>query len=146
VNGVDVDPACRDPGDYAPRCRVFHTPQGLRGIWDRGWIEAALLARPNRGRRSGQLRLHPDIAEVTAVHCGADALGELANTGAVEAGRQGHRGPEQLRRIQPHVTRGHHREADPGLGPVQKGQDGGRQVPMAPDPEPRRWEAGLQET
>jgi hypothetical protein len=43
VSGVDVDPAFRDPGDYTPRCRVFHTPQGLRGIPDRGWIEAALL-------------------------------------------------------------------------------------------------------
>lgn len=42
VNGVDVDPAFRDPGDYTPRCRVFHTPQGLRGVPDRSWIEAAL--------------------------------------------------------------------------------------------------------
>jgi hypothetical protein len=43
VNGDDVVPGFRDPGDYTPRCRVFHTPEGLRGVPDRSWIEAALL-------------------------------------------------------------------------------------------------------
>lgn len=42
VNGRDVDPAYRDPGDYTPRCRVFHTPDGLRGVPGRAWIVAAL--------------------------------------------------------------------------------------------------------
>lgn len=42
VNGRDVDPAFRDPGDYTPRCRVFHTPDGLRGVPARAWIVAAL--------------------------------------------------------------------------------------------------------
>lgn len=49
VNGVDVDPAFRDPGDYTPRCRVFHTPQGLRGVPDRSWIEAAVLRAGSSG-------------------------------------------------------------------------------------------------
>jgi hypothetical protein len=49
VNGVDVDPSFRDPGDYTPRCRVFHTSQGLRGVPERAWIEAALA----RARTAG---------------------------------------------------------------------------------------------
>ncbi len=52
VNGNDVDPGFRDPGDYTPRCRVFHTPEGLRGVPDRSWIEAALL----RARSAGEER------------------------------------------------------------------------------------------
>lgn len=49
VNGVDVDPSFVDPGDYTPRCRVFHTPQGLRGVPDRSWIEAAILRARDAG-------------------------------------------------------------------------------------------------
>lgn len=32
----------QDPGDYTPRCRVFWTPDGLRGVPPRAWIEDAL--------------------------------------------------------------------------------------------------------
>lgn len=42
VDGRDIDPNFTDPGDYTPRCRVFWTPAGLRGVPPREWIEAAL--------------------------------------------------------------------------------------------------------
>lgn len=42
VDGRDVDPAFVDPGDYTPRCRLYPTPEGLRRIPERAWIEAAL--------------------------------------------------------------------------------------------------------
>lgn len=42
VDGRDVDPGFVDPGEYTPRCRVFWTPGGLRGVPAREWIEAAL--------------------------------------------------------------------------------------------------------
>lgn len=42
VDGLDVDPGYVDPGDYTPRCRLYRTPDGLRGLPERRWIEAAL--------------------------------------------------------------------------------------------------------
>ncbi len=42
IDGRDVDPAFRDPGDYTPRCRIYWTAAGPRGVPERGWIEAAL--------------------------------------------------------------------------------------------------------
>ena len=44
VNGQDVDPSFTDPGDYTPRCRVYWTAEGLRGLPERAWIEAAVRA------------------------------------------------------------------------------------------------------
>ena len=44
VNARDVDPAYLDPGDYTPRCRLYWTAEGLRGVPERAWIEAALRA------------------------------------------------------------------------------------------------------
>ncbi len=44
VDGVDVDPGYQDPGDYTPRCRLYRTPDGLRGVPPRAWIEEALRA------------------------------------------------------------------------------------------------------
>jgi hypothetical protein len=44
VNGVDVMPGFTDPGDYTPRCRVYPTASGLRGVPERSWVEAALDA------------------------------------------------------------------------------------------------------
>lgn len=44
VNGTDVMPGFRDPGDYTPRCCVYHTASGLRGVPERAWIEAAIDA------------------------------------------------------------------------------------------------------
>lgn len=42
VNGVDVEPGFEDPGDYTPRCRLYATEQGLRGVPPQEWIEAAV--------------------------------------------------------------------------------------------------------
>jgi hypothetical protein len=42
VDGIDIDPSFTDPGDYTPRCRLFRTADGLRGVPPREWIEAAL--------------------------------------------------------------------------------------------------------
>jgi hypothetical protein len=42
VDGRDVDPSFVDPGDYTPRCRLYRTSDGLRGLPERGWIKAAI--------------------------------------------------------------------------------------------------------
>jgi len=42
VDGVDIEPGFVDPGDYSPRCRLYRTSQGLRGLPEPVWIEAAL--------------------------------------------------------------------------------------------------------
>ena len=44
VNGRDVDPRFTDPRDYTPRCRLYWTDAGLRGLPERRWIEDALRA------------------------------------------------------------------------------------------------------
>lgn len=42
VDGVDIDPSYVDPGDYTPRCRLYRTADGLRGLPEPEWIVAAL--------------------------------------------------------------------------------------------------------
>jgi hypothetical protein len=42
IDGRDVDPSYADPGDYTPRCRIYWTADGLRGLPERGWVEEAL--------------------------------------------------------------------------------------------------------
>jgi hypothetical protein len=42
VNGVDIEPGFTDPGDYTPRCRLYVTAAGLRGVPQRKWLEAAV--------------------------------------------------------------------------------------------------------
>jgi hypothetical protein len=49
VDGHDVDPAYADPGEYTPRCRLYRTTAGLRGLPERSWIVDAL--RPAAGVR-----------------------------------------------------------------------------------------------
>jgi hypothetical protein len=51
VDGRDVDPAYVDPGDYTPRCRLYRTSAGLRGLPERAWIEAALRSDRKIGER-----------------------------------------------------------------------------------------------
>ena len=43
VDGRDADPSFIDPGDYTPRCRLYRTDAGLRGLPERRWIEHALV-------------------------------------------------------------------------------------------------------
>jgi hypothetical protein len=42
VDGRDIDPTFTDPGDYTPRCRLYRTSAGLRGLPERQWIVDAL--------------------------------------------------------------------------------------------------------
>lgn len=44
IDGVDIDPTYVDPGDYTPRCRLYRTSAGLRGVPETAWIEAAMAA------------------------------------------------------------------------------------------------------
>jgi hypothetical protein len=48
VDGTDIDPNFVDPGDYTPRCRLFRTAEGLRGVPPREWIVAALASAQSR--------------------------------------------------------------------------------------------------
>jgi glutaredoxin len=43
INGEDIEPGFVDPGDYTPRCRLYLTASGLRGLPDPQWIEDALV-------------------------------------------------------------------------------------------------------
>ncbi len=52
VDGRDVDPSYEDPGDYTPRCRLYRTAEGLRGLPERVWVESALRASLERRRRA----------------------------------------------------------------------------------------------
>ena len=51
VDGIDIDPSFVDPGDYTPRCRLFRTAEGLRGVPPREWIEEALAGAQSRPSR-----------------------------------------------------------------------------------------------
>jgi hypothetical protein len=51
VDGIDIDPSFVDPGDYTPRCRLFRTAEGLRGVRSREWIENALTGAQSRRSR-----------------------------------------------------------------------------------------------
>ncbi|MGE3073927.1 MAG: hypothetical protein AB7N24_11760 [Dehalococcoidia bacterium] len=50
VDGVDIEPGFTDCDDCTPRCRVYHTSAGLRGLPERSWLVAALAAD---GRKAG---------------------------------------------------------------------------------------------
>ena len=43
VDGVDVEPGWEPCADCTPRCRVYGTEAGLRGLPERGWVERALV-------------------------------------------------------------------------------------------------------
>jgi hypothetical protein len=44
VDGIDVEPGFHDPDDFTPRCRLYRTAVGLRGVPDPAWIEEAFGA------------------------------------------------------------------------------------------------------
>ncbi len=44
IDGVDVDPTYEDSGDYTPRCRVYLTSKGFKGVPERDWVERAIEA------------------------------------------------------------------------------------------------------
>lgn len=49
VDGWDIDPTYADIGEYTPRCRLYRTAAGLRGLPERHWIVDALAADRNSG-------------------------------------------------------------------------------------------------
>lgn len=54
VDGLDVAPGFMDPGDYTPRCRLYRTAEGPRGLPDPAWIATALtLAVQRRAEQGG---------------------------------------------------------------------------------------------
>ncbi len=42
IDSVDIEPGYVDGGDYTPRCRLYLTTDGLRGLPERAWIEWAI--------------------------------------------------------------------------------------------------------
>ena len=42
INGIDVDPTYEDTGDYTPRCRVYLTSEGFKGLPEKAWVENAV--------------------------------------------------------------------------------------------------------
>lgn len=42
VNGIDVEPGWQPCVDCTPRCRVYPTAAGLKGVPEAGWIQAAV--------------------------------------------------------------------------------------------------------
>jgi hypothetical protein len=46
VDGVDIEPGFEDPSDYTPRCRLYLSAAGPKGLPDRRWLQEA-LRRPN---------------------------------------------------------------------------------------------------
>jgi hypothetical protein len=64
VNGRDIDPGHVDPGDYTPRCRLYRTSDGLRGLPERGWIEAALRGRDHSEPATEAMPGEPDRQSV----------------------------------------------------------------------------------
>ena len=41
VEGVDIEPGWEPPDDFTPRCRVYQTATGLRGLPERAWLLSA---------------------------------------------------------------------------------------------------------
>ncbi len=44
VNGDDIEPGWEPCDDCTPRCRLYATPTGLRGLPERAWLEHAVRA------------------------------------------------------------------------------------------------------
>ena len=44
IDGRDVEPGWEECADCTPRCRLYPTSAGLRGVPERGWIEDAVRA------------------------------------------------------------------------------------------------------
>jgi hypothetical protein len=42
INGKDVDPDYEDTGDYTPRCRVYFTSEGFKGVPEKVWLVDAV--------------------------------------------------------------------------------------------------------
>ena len=40
INGTDIEPGWETCDDCTPRCRLYMTSKGLRGVPEQGWIES----------------------------------------------------------------------------------------------------------
>ncbi len=49
-DSVDIEPGFVDCEDCTPRCRVYPTSAGLRGLPERSWLWAALADAAGRGK------------------------------------------------------------------------------------------------
>lgn len=56
IDGVDVEPGWEWSGDGTPRCRLYATSQGLRGIPDAEWIDVALTRATAARLDDGEVR------------------------------------------------------------------------------------------
>ncbi len=54
IDGVDVEPGFVDCEDCTPRCRVYQTEAGFRGLPERAWIEAAVARAITREAVGGR--------------------------------------------------------------------------------------------
>ncbi|TAK76235.1 MAG: hypothetical protein EPO16_07560 [Dehalococcoidia bacterium] len=52
VDGDDVEPGWTPCTECTPRCRLYMTASGLRGLPEAAWIDAALLASRRRAGAS----------------------------------------------------------------------------------------------
>jgi hypothetical protein len=75
VDGQDIDPTFVDPGDYTPRCRLYRTDDGLRGLPERSWIVNALTVPAPETQRA--LRGHPIGEPMTIQFVRGDDLQEI---------------------------------------------------------------------
>jgi len=53
IDGIDVEPGWEWSGDGTPRCRLYATSRGLRGVPDAEWIDAALTRATDSGPDDG---------------------------------------------------------------------------------------------
>ncbi len=44
IDGVDIEPGWEPCADCSPRCRLYSTVDGLRGVPERPWIQTAVRA------------------------------------------------------------------------------------------------------
>lgn len=56
IDGLDVEPDWEWSGDGTPRCRLYATSRGLRGVPDAEWIDAALTRATALGPDDGGVR------------------------------------------------------------------------------------------
>jgi len=51
INGEDVDPGAAERTDFGLKCRLFATPEGLRGVPADEWVLAAARRASGKCRR-----------------------------------------------------------------------------------------------
>lgn len=87
VDGEDIEPGAADRTDYGLKCRLFATPDGLRGLPAEEWVLAAL--QRVRQQVAGATRWHPCLSGPRAATTGhltsADGYGTPGGSGSPRA-------------------------------------------------------------